>query len=381
MAVEIAYVHSQIAALGDQYTSFCNVNSSINCDKVLGSSWSKIGGVPIAWFAVANYAALAFLFLGAWKKGREGRGLLTLAIVGVSGSLVFSTYMALVSALVLSTICLLCTTLYAIVLVLVVVCWLLARTHKEAWPNQPGLITRTQFMAALTAALLGTALVATLSRPTAEQSLATAGTTLEELEAGDPAFYAWYTSQPRVSHRALRLTDDERSEQPVTLIEYSDFDCGHCRHNAELLDQFVARRVDLLHVVHRNFPLDAKCNGALPNSVHANACRAAEAAECADDQGLRGEMSRQLFSNQGKLFEANLFKFASNIDADDTAFRTCMEEHTTLPRVVADARSGEALGLTSTPTLFLNGRRIVGTFDSVAAYERAVLIEAALARP
>jgi uncharacterized membrane protein len=374
-------VHSQIAALGDQYTSFCNVNSSINCDKVLGSPWSKVGSVPIAWLALASYTGLALLFGMACRKGRDGRAFLALATAGVIGSLVFSVYMAAVSTLVLGTICLLCTTLYAVALTLGVLCWLAARSYAAAYPQAPSVLPRNQAIGALLAAAAVTGLIATASTPETQADLSSSGTSLEELEAGDPSFYVWYTSQPRISHRALRLTEDERSDRLVTLIEYSDFDCGHCRRNAELLRQFASRRGDLLHVVHRHFPLDAKCNGALPTSLHPNACRAAEAAECAGEQNLQSAMSKILFDNQGKFFDSNLFDLADQAGVNAAQFRTCMENHDTLDAVVADARSGEALELSSTPTLFLNGRRVVGTFENVAAYERAVLIEAALAAP
>jgi hypothetical protein len=56
-----------------------------------------------------------------------------------------------------------------------------------------------------------------------------------------------------------------------------------------------------------------------------------------------------------------------------------MEDGSMMKRVLSDARMGSRLKLTSTPTLFLNGRRVKGTFDDAAGYDRAVLIEARLA--
>jgi uncharacterized membrane protein/protein-disulfide isomerase len=380
IAVEISWVHSQIASLGDRYTSFCNVNSSINCDAVLSSDYSKVAGIPVAWLALLAYLALAAAFLMARKGGRAGSRLLGLAAAGTIGSVVFSLYMALVSALILKTICLLCTSLYVVSFTLALVVAFACREFVRVYPGHPRPLTVAGAIASTGAALVVTAAIGLASSGGEGERLDPGSMTLQELQSGDPNFYAWYFEQPIENSDQLVLSDDEAANlgsKPVVLIDYSDFECPSCRRNWNLLEEVLERRGNLVHVVHRNFPLDAKCNGAIDSTVHRNACRAAEAAQCASLQGLQHEVSAELFGNQPQLFETNIFRLAERAGVDKDSFRVCMEEHKTLEKIVAEARSGEKLKLSSTPTLFLNRRRIKGTFEDVADYERAILIEAA----
>jgi uncharacterized membrane protein/protein-disulfide isomerase len=379
IAVEISWVHAQIDALGEQYTSFCNVNSSINCDAVLSSDYSKIAGFPVAWFAILAWATIAGLFFAARSAaGAAGRRRLGLAAAATIGSVVFSLYMALVSTLVLETICLLCTSLYAVAGVAALLAALAAREFVRAFPRAGAPLGLAEAAGVTGLALMVTAGIGFTTGRSGE-ALEPGSMTLEQVRDSDPDFYAWYLEQPIEKSSALALKPKEAegaAEKKVVLIDYSDFECPSCKRNWALLAEVLERRGELVHVVHRNFPLDAKCNGALPHTIHRNACRAAEAAECAALQGLREEVAGELFENQIQLFETNLFRLAERAGVEPEAFRRCMDEHETLDGIVADARSGEALDLSSTPTLFLNGRRIVGTFDDAADYERAILIEA-----
>lgn len=378
IAAEISWVHSQIASLGAKYTSFCNVNSSINCDAVLASDYAKVAGTPVAWLALLAYAGLAALFFAARSAGRQGRKWLGLAAAGTIGSIVFSLYMALVSALILETICLLCTSLYVVAIVLAVLVGLSIREFSRSYPKVPTPLSLAGALGATGAALIVTSAIGFAASGGGGQ-LAAGSMSLQELEASDPEFYAWYLEQPVLTSKDLELSDVERQNRgakPVVLVDYSDFECPSCRRNWRLLAAVLQRRGELVHVVHRNFPLDAKCNGALPHTIHRNACRAAEAAECAERQHLRDAVSDELFENQPQLFETNLFRLALRAGVDEDSFRECMDDHLTLDKIVADTRSGERLKLSSTPTLFLNGRMIMGTFDDEADYERAIMIEA-----
>ena len=71
----------------------------------------------------------------------------------------------------------------------------------------------------------------------------------------------------------------------------------------------------------------------------------------------------------------NLVRLAGKIGLDTEAMKRCLDEHTTLPVVLADARAGAKLEITSTPTLFIGGRRIKGVLEEVDKYEMAVLLE------
>jgi uncharacterized membrane protein/protein-disulfide isomerase len=373
----IIQVHSQIDQLGDKYTSFCNVNDSINCDRVLSSPYAKLAGIPVAWMSLAAWLGLAAIFaMVARSEGDKQRRLLRIGALGITGSLVFSAYMAVISVFRLETICLLCTGLYGVALTSAVLLVLALRTARgadgeSAFPASHAIATFVTGTAALAA-------LAWTTWPDATAPLSDDIQTAEDVQRVDPEFFAWYTSLPKVDPASLLRDDQKALTGPgkVAIVDFFDLECAHCKKNYMLQKQLKQERADEVAIIHRHFPLDSSCNDVVPASIHPNACRAAEAVECAGLQGKHDEMLDLMFRYQGQLFAENLPRLAGKIDLDKEAFQRCLDEHTTLPLVLADARAGARLEITSTPTVFVGGRRVSGSLDDVGKYEMAVLVEA-----
>jgi uncharacterized membrane protein/protein-disulfide isomerase len=376
-SITISQVHSQIDQLGDKYTSFCNVNDSINCDRVLSSDYAKLAGVPVAWMALVAWLGLAGVFaLAARSEGPAQARLLRLGAFGITGALVFSGYMAFISLFRLETICLLCTGLYGVALASAALLVPALRAAREpggepVFPLGHAVATLVTGAAALTVFAW-----ATWPEPTAP--LSDDIRTAEDVRRIDPEFYAWFTSLPKVDPLSLVRDDQKPLTQgnKVAIVDFFDLECAHCKKNYYLVKQLQMERADEVSVIHRHFPLDASCNDIVPASIHPNACRAAEAVECAGLQGKYDEMLDVMFRYQGQLFKENLPRLAGKIGLDQDAFTRCLDEHTTLPLVLADARAGARLDIKSTPTVFVGGRRVSGSLDEVGKYEMAVLVEA-----
>jgi uncharacterized membrane protein/thiol-disulfide isomerase/thioredoxin len=373
----ILYVHRQIDTLGDAYTSFCSVNDSINCDRVLSSSYAKLAGVPVAWFALATYAGMALLFAAAARSGddRSRSKMLGLGSVGIVGALAFSGYMAVIAGYRLETLCLLCMSLYAVSLTNAGLAFAAARTVRgagEPYPLPPAVAGAIFLVcvAALTA-------LAYFTWPRTTAPLSAAIRTADDVRSSDPEFHQWFTGLPRTDVASLVREDQARDlpKDKVVVVDFFDLECGHCRKNFLMTKELKANRGDQVMLVHRHFPLDAACNDIVPQTIHPNACRAAEAVECAGLQGKHDEMIEILFANQGQLFAENLTRLAGKIGLDKDAMQRCLDQHTTLPAVLADARAGARLNITSTPTVFVGGRRVSGVLDSVGKYEMSVLLE------
>ncbi len=376
----ISNVHAKIDALGDGYTSFCNVNDSVNCDRVLSSPYAKVFGIPVAWFALLAYAATgAMLLLARQAEGRVQARWMALSGIAIAGSLAFSTYMAAVSFFVLKTVCLLCTGLYIVTLGLLAVA-LLSISQAIKTPLGGGsAVSYRNFAAAVGLSALAVAGVAAANWP-AVGTLPADLLTLEDVRDADPQFYVWYTDHPVKDAPSGERNVLGPDEAPVTIIEFSDLQCGHCRRNHDRLKGLLERRPDDVRVVYRHFPLDVRCNEVVGRTIHAYACRAAEASECAALQGRFGDMIDILFANQQQLFDANLPRLAGKIGLDVDAFNACMEAGQTVPQIVEDARAGSRMNITSTPTLYINGREIRGSFEHDVSYDYAILIESLLAK-
>lgn len=160
---------------------------------------------------------------------------------------------------------------------------------------------------------------------------------------------------------------------PVTMIEFSEYQCPFCaRFSTETLPDIVSTYVDTgkLRIVFRDYPL----------AFHRNAAKAAEAAECAGDQGLFWEMHDLLFANPKKLAPENLTQYAEQLGLYMPDFTFCMESGKNGPEVAHDLQDGKNAGVNSTPSFFIGvsgqGDKIKGTYIKGAkpfgAFKKAI---------
>jgi protein-disulfide isomerase len=125
----------------------------------------------------------------------------------------------------------------------------------------------------------------------------------------------------------------------VTLMVYTDFECPYCGRFHPSVEQAIEDFGDDVRVVIRNFPL----------SFHQKAVPAANAAECAGEQGEYFEYVSELFANQTKLGDDLYEEIASDLGLSMSSFRTCLEEDRYEGKISADLSSGMAAGVTGTP--------------------------------
>jgi len=152
-------------------------------------------------------------------------------------------------------------------------------------------------------------------------------------------------------------TDNDPSKgsdnAPVTIIEFGDFQCSFCgRFYTQSLPQIQSEYIDTgkVKLVYRDFPLGG----------HQYAQKSAEAAECADDQGLFWEMHDKLFENQNALDMASLKQYAEALGLDTNQFDSCLDSGKYASEVRKDFQDGQAARVSGTPTFFINGHQVVG---------------------
>jgi protein-disulfide isomerase len=98
----------------------------------------------------------------------------------------------------------------------------------------------------------------------------------------------------------------------------------------------------------------------MSNKGHEHACRAAIAADCAAQGGKFPPFANLLFSHQGMLDDKSLRDYAKNVGLDVGSFDNCMASSAAAERVAADIKAGQRAGVRSTPTFFINGRKVEG---------------------
>lgn len=150
-------------------------------------------------------------------------------------------------------------------------------------------------------------------------------------------------------------------DAPVTILEFSDFECPFSRKAAPVIQELLRANPGIIRLVFRQNPLP----------FHAHSALAHEAALAAGAQGKFWEMHDLLFAHQEKLSEGDLLQYASQLHLDMQNFRQALESHLFRPLVDADLEIGKGLGVTGTPTFFINGTKIVGA-QSVESFKAAV---------
>ena len=133
---------------------------------------------------------------------------------------------------------------------------------------------------------------------------------------------------------------------PVTVVEYGDFQCPTCKQAAPAVKLLLERFPERVRFVYRHYPLE---------SLHPNARRAAEAAECAGEQGRFWPMHDLLFAHQDHLQEKHLRQYAEQLGLDMARFEAEMRDEVYLQRIREHIDGGQRSHLRSTPGFFVNG--------------------------
>lgn len=365
------YIHAELAATRGSYTSFCNVNSTVNCDAVLMSPYAVLFGVPMAAWGLLSYVALAGLLYRRGRSVGAARAQASLLLFAVAAwNVGVSLYMAGISAFVLRHLCLLCMATYVLVAAAAFLAWSLARIDVGASGRE--LLSAQRALAGVAAIAAGVAILGVTQF--AARPISGATMTADEVKARDPEFYDWFTKRPVTKDLPPARHSKGPADAPVTIIEFSDFECPACAMAFRDLHDLADKHPELVRIVFHHFPLDSECNAKVPSRLHKSACQAAIASECAARAGKFWEFHDLLFGAQDKLGRDDLVTKAVGLGIERDAFTTCLDDPAVRALVKADTDAGAKLGVQSTPTLVINGRTIEGALERTR-YEYVIAIE------
>jgi protein-disulfide isomerase len=153
----------------------------------------------------------------------------------------------------------------------------------------------------------------------------------------------------------------------VTIVKFEDFQCPFCKQVQPAFKEVLSRYDGKVRLVHKDFPLE---------SIHPHARQAAEAARCAYEQGKFWEYHDKLYTDSPKASADDLKSYAQQIGLNVDSFDRCFASGKYKAIVQQDLNEGVQLGLSGTPTIFINGREISGN-QPLAAF--AAIIDEELA--
>jgi protein-disulfide isomerase/uncharacterized membrane protein len=158
---------------------------------------------------------------------------------------------------------------------------------------------------------------------------------------------------------------------PVTVVEYSDFLCPHCRDLAMAFSQFVPQSDGRVIVYFKNFPLDQDCNEKMNRTVHFGACNLALGGICSNIQGKFGAYHDRVFASEPvNPLAADIIRIGGQAGLDSAALKSCLEDPKTKAILAAQIAEANRLGITSTPTVYVNGKKLPRINDFLTVVDK-----------
>lgn len=357
LSIKLAFIY--YAANFDKYSlaSFCSINDFIDCDGVAKTTHSQVLGIPLAYWGIFFYITVLFLtvvdklknikflkFLEVFKEPK--------AYIAVLGSIAFLCSMVLagVSLFVIKKLCILCVITYFIDLVIALVASdgmfkNIVRNFKTTFVDFIDGVkkyTKTFIVLVLLAVSF----------------LAYSGITLNFVphikKHQDILKYR------KIKHNPYRVKGNILgNENGNVVIElYSDYVCPLCYIQNIMLHQAV-KEFPNIRINHHNFPFDKECNPYIQVNMHPNACFMSKAAIAARNQGNYWEMSSLLYEKQPKKMD-DVLKLVEEAGLDKEKFVQDFDNQTARDEISNELTKSQELELDSTPTMIIDGEKIVG---------------------
>jgi uncharacterized membrane protein/protein-disulfide isomerase len=365
-----SYVHYSLLTRPG-FTSFCDVNDTVSCTQAYLSQYGSFWGIPVALAGVLFFTIVLLMAGLGGRRTVQARENVPAYIFAFSTvGLAFVLYLAWASFFQLHALCLLCAVTYVSVIGIFIVSGAATSFPMTTLPGRASrdIVTLLKSPAALGLALaagIGFLWLVNVFPPEAHASAAVAEPQHQPLTDQQKFdFLKWYEIQPKVE------VPVDAGGAKVLIVKFNDYQCPPCRETylayKSILQKYTA--TGQVKFVLKHFPLEGECNGATPGGSHTAACEAASAVVMARAVGTADKFEEWLFANQPTLTADSIRKAAASVASVpdyDAQYARALSE------VKTDAGLGALLEVKSTPTFFINGRRIAGGLPP-AAFELAI---------
>jgi protein-disulfide isomerase/uncharacterized membrane protein len=367
----------------------CVESAKVSCDIVNTSEWSTLLGVPQFTWAIPMYTLLLGLVIYTLVK-RDRRALWLVVGLGLFNTL-YSFFLGYVSMVEVGKLCTWCIRLYAINLATPLL-GALAGVRGAALPDGRLLAGAAGLWAVVAAGSIGGERayragligddIEVADLPSEAEAAADAEEGPMDDPEGPPPALSWTVTTEDDQQATLTIEPDDAwkgaADAKVAVVEFADLECGYCKRASGQLKRLMAAYGDRVAFVFKHYPMDPTCNPGVNNKKHRYACRAAEAAVCAQDQGRFWAFHDITFKNQHQLRDEHLRSYAEAAGLDLGRFDACMQSGEARQRVIADANAGKALDTHGTPRIWIDGKLYrAGT----SAEQMARALEIALGAP
>lgn len=377
LAVSLAslYVHYQLL-VDPTFTSFCDVNETVNCQHAYLSRYGSVYGVPTALFGVIWFGAvlvLALLSAAGPEHVRESVPLYLFLATTIGLAVVL--YMAYAAFFVLKAVCVLCLATYAAVIGLFIVSGLsrsmppMLTLPRRVIGDVRALVSRPLILSVVLVFLAGA--VSAVAFFPSEASLRA----VQVQRSGRPAtdqerseFVRFWEANPRI---AIPVPSDGAK---VVIVKFTDLQCPACGQSffddRPVLSKYQSLYPGAVKFIAKDYPLQPECNPNVPRPIHTASCDAAVAVRLAKQHNKGEPLEEYFYGHQTMMSPVTVREAARTIGGVvdfDQQYAGALEG------IKADVGLARLLGVRSTPTFFVNGVKLEGptvqTLDMAIAYE------------
>jgi uncharacterized membrane protein/protein-disulfide isomerase len=350
------YVHYNLIRNPD-YSSFCDINATVSCRAAYLSRYGSFGGVPVALAGALFFAWVLLMLWAARGRATVKETAASYIFVGSTLALAAVLYLAYASFAVLKEVCPLCVATYVAVIGLFVVSGGAVSVPLSSLPRRAGrdlgALFATPIALVVAAAFVFGGLWAAVSFPrTVERPVVVDAPPLAADQRSE--FERWWDMQPKLPN--FPFANDDAA---VLVVEFADFQCPHCRQMyfayKPVLEKYLSSRPKDVKFIFKPWPLSARCNASVPGVHFSATCEASAAYVMASQKGTGEQMKDWFFLHQEELSPETVRRAAADVGkiADFDA-----QYAKTIETIKADAAIGTQLGVNSTPSFFVNGKRV-----------------------
>ena len=339
--------------------SLCNINEKVNCDRTTSSSYSEFLGVPISIFGgLVNFALfcllIGFLFPIVSPKTREA---LKVPIKVLSlGIFLVSLVMGGLSVFILKTLCPFCALAYLLSFISFLCLWV----ALDKGFDFSGF--HLKFFGGLAIFTLGFGFL--FHHNSLRQY---GGKELQEIT--ELQLQTWLDTPKKNIELSSPLVMNPSKEAKMKVVEFADFLCPHCAKAFLIIHKFMKTHPDV-EFSFQAFPLDGECNSTIPQT-RGTPCLLARLSHCAGQQNRAWEVQSWIFENQRKLMTKDQVYKELKGNPDFPGLRekeeelmTCLDSEEARRIIKEQAKIGEKIGITGTPSFYINGKKVPAGFST-----------------
>ncbi len=356
-----AYLYRQHLALqsGEYSRSLCDINEKFDCSAVAASKYSELFGIPVAlWGLIVNgaFLILAGIILPMTDQDKKPAARRNVWLISVF--IVFATVvMGSISMFLLSKFCAFCMSVYVLSILMLIFVWL-AFKGDSLLAN----IRAKDFIPLVSLGVVG--FLAGFIIHSAMKSVYDPNS-----EANEKAQATFVTDWAAAPTQDIKLVDPlvigpSAETAKMTIVEFADFRCIHCKHAAPILHAFVASHPDV-RLEFQPWPLDGECNASLTQTNGAS-CLLARAVWCSQKLKQQGWAAHdyiygldEIYKDVGQVRSA-LPEIAKAALVSPDELKTCADSDEAKAAVRQQAEVGSALNLQGTPTIYVNRKQLSG---------------------